>query len=30
MPENHMAKILYRYDNRKFEIEYLKKLERNW
>jgi len=24
------ARILYRWDNRKFEKEYLKKLERNW
>jgi len=24
------AKMLYRWDNRKFEDEYLKKLERNW
>jgi len=24
------AKILYRWDNRKFEEEYLKKLEKNW
>ena len=25
-----MAKILYRCDNRKFEEEYLRKLEKNW
>ena len=25
-----MAKMLYRWDDRKFEEEYLKKLERNW
>ena len=25
-----MVKILYREDDRKFEDEYLKKLERNW
>jgi len=25
-----MAKMLYRWDNRKFEEEYLRKLERNW
>ena len=26
----YTAKILYRWDNRKFEEEYLKKLEKNW
>jgi len=26
----YMAKILYRWDDRKFEDEYLRKLERNW
>ena len=26
LPEKYIAKILYRWDNRKFEIEYLKKL----
>ena len=26
----YMAKILYGQDNRKFEKEYLRKLERNW
>jgi len=25
-----MAKILYRWDDGKFEEEYLRKLERNW
>jgi len=25
-----MAKMLYRWDDGKFEEEYLKKLERNW
>ena len=25
-----MAKLLYGWDNRKFEEEYLKKLEKNW
>ena len=25
-----MAKILYRWDDRKFKEEYLRKLERNW
>jgi len=25
-----MVKMLYRWDDRKFEEEYLKKLERNW
>ena len=25
-----MAKLLYRWDNKKFEEEYLKKLEKNW
>jgi len=29
LPEKFMAKILYRWDNRKFEEEYLRKLERN-
>ena len=27
---NYMAKILYRWDNGKFENKYLKRLERNW
>ena len=26
----YMAKMLYRWDDRKFEKEYLRKLERNW
>ena len=30
LPEKYMAKMLYRQDDRKFEEEYLKKLERNW
>ena len=30
MPGRFMAKTLYRWDNRKFNREYLKKLERNW
>ena len=25
-----MAKLLYRWDNKKFDEEYLKKLEKNW
>ena len=29
MPEKYTAKILYRWDKRKFENEYLRKLERN-
>ena len=28
--EKYIAKILFRWDNKKFENEYLKKLERNW
>ena len=28
--EKYTAKILYRWDNRKFKEEYLRKLERNW
>ena len=28
--EKYMAKILYGWDDRKFEKEYLRKLERNW
>jgi len=28
--ENYMAKILYKWDNRKFKEKYLRKLERNW
>jgi len=30
LPENYMAKMLYRWDNGKFEKEYLRKLERKW
>jgi len=30
LPEKHMVKILYGWDNRKFENKYLKKLKRNW
>ena len=30
LPGKFTAKILYRWDNRKFEEEYLRKLERNW
>jgi len=26
----YMAKMLYKWDDRKFKDEYLKKLERNW
>ena len=29
LPEKYMVKILYGWDNRKFEDEYLKKFERN-
>jgi len=28
--EKYIAKILYRWDYRKFEEEYLRKLEKNW
>jgi len=28
--EKYMARMLYRWNDRKFENEYLKKLERNW
>ena len=28
LPEKYMAKMLYRWDNRKFEKEYLRKLEK--
>jgi len=28
--EKFIVKILYRWDDRKFEKEYLRKLERNW
>jgi len=30
LPGKYMAKLLYRWDDRKFEDEYLKKLEKNW
>ena len=30
LPEKYMAKLLYGWDNKKFEDEYLKKLEKNW
>ena len=30
LPEKFTAKMLYGWDDRKFEGEYLKKLERNW
>ena len=30
LPEKHTVKILYGQDDRKFENEYLRKLERNW
>ena len=30
LPEKYMAKILYGWDNGKFEKKYLRKLERNW
>ena len=30
LPEKYIAKILFGWDNGKFENEYLKKLERNW
>jgi len=30
LPEKYTAKMLYRWDNRKFKKEYLKKLEKNW
>jgi len=30
LPGKYTAKMLYRWDNGKFEEEYLKKLERNW
>ena len=28
--EKYIAKILYKQDNRRFEKEYLRKLEKNW
>ena len=30
LPEKYMVKLLYGWDNKKFDEEYLKKLERNW
>ena len=30
LPEKYMAKMLYGWDDRNFEKEYLRKLERNW
>jgi len=30
LPEKYIVKMLYRWDNIKFENKYLKKLERNW
>ena len=30
LPEKFIARMLYRWNDRKFEEEYLKKLERNW
>jgi len=30
LPERYTAKLLYGWDNKKFEEGYLKKLERNW
>ena len=30
LPERYIVKILYRWDDRKFKDEYLKKLEKNW
>ena len=30
LPGKYMAKLLYGWDNKKFEEEYLRKLERNW
>ena len=30
LPEKFTAKMLYGWDDRKFEEEYLKKLKRNW
>jgi len=30
LPGKYMAKMLYGWDDRKFEKEYLKKLKRNW
>jgi len=30
LPEKYMAKMLYEWNDRKFEKKYLKRLERNW
>jgi len=30
LPGKYTAKLLYRWDDKKFEDEYLKKLEKNW
>jgi len=30
LPGKYIARMLYKYDDRKFEEEYLMKLERNW
>ena len=30
LPERYTMKLLYRWDDKKFNKEYLKKLERNW
>ena len=30
LPRKYMAKILYRWNNKKFKKEYLRKLEKNW
>ena len=30
LPEKYIAKMLYEWNDRKFEDKYLKKLERNW
>ena len=30
LPERYIAKLLYGWNNKKFNEEYLKKLERNW
>jgi len=30
LPGKYMAKLLYGWDDQKFEVEYLKKLEKNW
>ena len=30
LPEKYIVKMLYKWNNEKFEEEYLRKLERNW